>query len=318
MEGPDADSGKVSASLSAVRAGTGRRYDPTVELHLLDGTYELFRAYFGAPTRTAPDGTEIGAVHGIMASALRLIEEHSVTHLAAAFDTVIRSFRNDIYSGYKTEAGVPQELLDQFPLAEEGMKTLGVRVFSMIEYEADDAIATAAHVFADDFDQIVMMSPDKDLAQCIRGTHTIGYDRRKREAIDADGVVAKFGVRPESIPDYLGLVGDSADGLPGVKGWGAKSASVMLSHYRHIEEIPVDPELWEPPVRGKERLAQSLTGSMAEALLWRYLATLRRDVPLGTTVDDLAWEGVDREAFEAFCDRWGFGALSDRAPRYSS
>jgi len=287
-----------------------------VKLHLLDGTYELFRSYFGAPPRKAPNGGEIGAVHGVMASTLKLLEEDDVTHLGAAFDSEIRSFRNELYSGYKSEAGVPAELLAQFPIVEEGMEAIGVPVWRMEEYEADDALATAADRFADEVDQVVIMSPDKDMAQCIIGERIVGFDRRKRAFIDEAGVWEKFGVAPQSIPDYLGLVGDTADGFPGLRGWGAKSASLVLGHYGHIEQIPLQAELWEVQVRGAERLVETLRSHIAEALLFRFLAVLRRDVPLTETLADLEWTGVPRQRFIEFCDEYGFGTLRDRPARW--
>ena len=287
-----------------------------MKLHLLDGTYELFRSYFGAPPRKAPNGGEIGAVHGVMASTLKLFEEDDVTHLGAAFDSEIRSFRNELYSGYKSEAGVPAELLAQFPIVEEGMEAIGVPVWRMEEYEADDALATAADRFADEVDQVVIMSPDKDMAQCIIGERIVGFDRRKRAFIDEAGVWEKFGVAPQSIPDYLGLVGDTADGFPGLRGWGAKSASLVLGHYGHIEQIPLQAELWEVQVRGAERLVETLRSHIAEALLFRFLAVLRRDVPLTETLADLEWTGVPRQRFIEFCDEYGFGTLRDRPARW--
>ncbi|MFH1330193.1 MAG: hypothetical protein ABIJ48_06030 [Actinomycetota bacterium] len=193
-----------------------------MNLHLLDGTYELFRNYYGAPKRTSLEGVELGAVQGLMASVLSLLHEDGVTHVGAAFDTVIRSFRNELFPGYKTGAGVPADLLAQFPIAEDGLEALGVVVWRMTTYEADDALATAAARFAPEVEQVVLMSPDKDLAQCVRGHRVVGYDRRKGAFIDEAGVWEKFGVAPESIPDYLALVGDSADGLPGVRGWGPR------------------------------------------------------------------------------------------------
>ncbi len=282
------------------------------KLHLLDGTYELFRSYFGAPPRKAPNGGEIGAVHGVMASTLKLLAEDGVSHLGAAFDSEIRSFRNDLYSGYKSEVGVPAELLAQFPIVEEGMEAIGVPVWRMEEYEADDALATAAARFADEVEQVVIMSPDKDMAQCIVGDEIVGFDRRKRAFIDEAGVWDKFGVAPESIPDYLGLVGDTADGFPGLRGWGAKSASLVLARYRHIEQIPLDADLWEVQVRGAERLVETLRLHVAEALLFRFLAVLRRDVPLTESLHDLEWKGVPRERFLSFCDDYGFGSLRER------
>ena len=286
-----------------------------MRLHLLDGTYELFRASYGAPPRTGPDGSPTGAVHGIMACTLTLLDD-GVTHLGAAFDTVIRSFRNDLYAGYKTGEGAPEDLLAQFPVAEEGLEAMGVTVWRMEEYEADDAIASAAFQLGGAFEQVVLMSPDKDLAQCVEGDRIVGFDRRKGAFVNADAVVEKFGVTPESIPDYLGLVGDTADGFPGVPGWGAKSASLLLAEYHHIEAIPLEVGLWTVPVRGAERLVGSLRDNISDALLFRYLATLRRDVPLSESVDDLAWPGVPRERFGEFCDRHGFGSLRDRPKRW--
>ena len=283
-----------------------------MKLHLIDGTYELFRSYFGAPKRSAPDGMEVGAVHGIVGSTLRLLEEDGVTHVGAAFDSVIRSFRNDLYPGYKTETGVPEELLAQFPLAEEALEAIGVTVWRMREYEADDALASAVARFHDAFEQVVIMTPDKDLAQCVDGERVVGFDRRKGAFVDEAAVIEKFGVPPKSIPDYLGLVGDSADGFPGVRGWGAKSAALVLAAYPHIEAIPLEADLWSVEVRGAQRLVESLRAQMGEALLFRFLAVLRSDVPLEETADDLRWVGVPRGRFIEFCDRYGFGSIRER------
>jgi len=294
----------------------GRGYHRRVRLHLLDGTYELFRAYYGAPQRLAPDGIEAGAVQGLVASTLSLLQEEGVTHLGAAFDTVIRSFRNDLFPGYKTEAGVPADLLAQFPIAEDGLEALGVVVWRMTTYEADDALATAAARFAAEVEQVVLMSPDKDLTQCVQGERVVCYDRRKGAFFDEEGVWGRFGVAPESIPDYLALVGDSADGLPGVRGWGAKTTAAVLAEYRHLEAIPLEAPLWRPQVRGAERLVESLRGSLSEVLVYRFLATLRRDVPLRERLADLEWRGVPRRRFLDFCERWGFGGLRDRPRRW--
>jgi 5'-3' exonuclease len=288
-----------------------------VKVHLLDGTYELFRAYYGAPGRTSPDGMEVGAVQGLLASTLSLLAEEGVTHLGAAFDTVIRSFRNDLFPGYKTEAGVPPDLLAQFPVAEEGMEALGVVVWRMTTYEADDALATAAARFAPQAEQVVLMSPDKDLTQCVQDGRVVAFDRRRGFFTDEEGVWDRFGVAPESIPDYLALVGDSADGLPGVRGWGAKSSSAVLARYPHLEAIPLEAPLWEVEVRGTERLVEALRGSLAEALVYRFLATLRRDVPLPERIEDLEWRGVPRRRFQEFCRKWGFGGLEDRPRRWA-
>ncbi len=289
-----------------------------MQLHLLDGTYELFRSHFGAPARETPDGRAIGAIRGIIASTLALLQEPGVTHLAAAFDTVIRSFRNDLFAGYKTEEGMPPELLAQFPIAERALDALGVTVWSMVDYEADDAIATATVRYRDGFDKIVMLSPDKDLAQCVDGERVVGFDRRKGEFIDEAGVWAKFGVGPASIPDYLALVGDSADGLPGVPGWGAKSSGAVLARYPHLEDVPLDETTWDVAVRGAARLAGSFREHVAAALLYRYLARLRRDVPLAESAADLRWDGVHREPYEELCDELGFDDLRARPHRWAA
>ena len=288
-----------------------------MKLHLLDGTYELFRSYFGAPKRTAPNGQEIGAIAGIIASTLSLLGE-GVTHIAAAFDTVIRSYRNELYLGYKSEAGVPEDLLVQFPIAERAMEAMGVVVWSMIEFEADDAIATAANRYYSDFEQIIMLTPDKDLSQCVEGDRVVTFDRRKRAFVNEAGVIEKFGVGPASIPDYLGLVGDSSDGFPGVTGWGAKSAAAVLSRYPHIEDIPLSHERWDLEVRGAARLAENLRAEMSNALLFRFLALTRLDVPLVETGKDLEWPGVHREPFEELCDEYGLDRLRDRPGHWAA
>ena len=287
-----------------------------MRVHLLDGTYELFRAHFGAPSRTSPTGEEVAAVHGLMSSVLRLLEDEGVTHLGAAFDSRVTSFRNDLFPGYKTEEGTPPALLAQFPWAEEALEAMGVVVWRMVEFEADDALATAAFLFCEEAEQVVILSPDKDMAQCVVGQRVVCFDRRKAAFMDEDGVWAKFGVPPESIPDYLGLVGDAADGLPGVPGWGAKSSSALLAEYRRIEAIPADASEWRVRVRGAERLAASLREHRREALLYRHLATLRRDAPIGEVLGELEWRGVPRERFMGFCERWGFGGLRDRPRRW--
>lgn len=282
----------------------------------MDGTYELFRSYFGAPKRKAPNGTEIGAVAGLLAGTLNLLINDGVTHLAGAFDTRIESFRNDLFGGYKTGEGIDPELLAQFPLAEQAMKCLGVTVWSMIEYEADDAIATAAHRWCDEADRIVILSPDKDMAQCITGDRIVGYDRRRSAQIDESGVWEKYGVAPKSIPDYLALVGDSADGLPGIPGWGAKSSGVVLARYRHLEFIPLETRLWDVDVRGADRLVENLRKGMAPALFYRFLATLRLDVPLEDTVADIEWQGAMREPWETLCDTLGLDRLKTRPNKW--
>ncbi len=288
-----------------------------MKLHLMDGTYELFRNHFGSPTRTAPDGHEVGGIHGIISSTLGLLSEPGVTHLAAAFDTVIESFRNDVYPGYKTGEGIDQVLLDQFPLAERAMDALGVTVWSMIEFEADDALATAAWRWVPEVEQVVVLTPDKDLAQCYGNPKIVGYDRRKRMFIDTAAVREKFGVLPASIPDYLALVGDSADGLPGLAGWGAKSTATVLDRYVHLESIPLQVERWEVTVRSSAKLADTLRTDMSDALLYRFLAQLRPDVPLTEDLGDLEWKGVKREPFLALCDELGFSGLKTRPHRWA-
>jgi 5'-3' exonuclease len=288
-----------------------------VKLYLIDGTYELFRNHFGAPPRQDPNGMEIGATAGIIASTLSLLAEDGLTHVAAAFDSVIESFRNEMYPRYKDSTGMEQELLDQFPLAERAMRAIGVTVWSMYDYEADDALATGARRWVDDVDEVVIMTPDKDLSQLYGDSRIRGYNRREGSFIDRDTVVEKFGVEPESIPDYLGLVGDAADGLPGLPGWGAKSSGVILARYGHLEEIPLDASLWDVKVRGADKLAVTLVERMGEALLYRFLAQLRTDVPLPDSLADLEWQGVPRERYEAFCDELGLDGLRRRPDRWA-
>ena len=268
-----------------------------MKIHLVDGTYELFRSHFGAPPKKAPDGREVGATLGLLRSLLMLLTSPDVTHVAVAFDHVIESFRNKLYAGYKTGAGVDPNLLAQFPLAEKAVSALGVVVCPMVEFEADDALATATARFKKNksVEQIVVCSPDKDLTQLVSGSHIVCWDRRREIVIDEAGVVEKFGVRPQSIPDWLGLVGDSADGFPGVPGWGAKSASSVLYRFEHLESIPDDPTQWKlnaiSPGRAAS-LAESLAQRREEALLYRKLATLRDDVPLKEKLSDLKWQGA--------------------------
>jgi 5'-3' exonuclease len=285
-------------------------------VHLIDGTYELFRAHFGAPPRQTPQGWEIGAVHGLVSSTIRLLDEPGVTHVGAAFDTVIESFRNDMFVGYKTGEGTPPELHAQFPVAERALEALGVTVWSMIEQEADDGLAAAAMKFAPDVDRVVILSPDKDMAQLYGDPRIIGFDRRNEVFIDADAVRLKFGVNPDSIPDYLALVGDTADGIPGLPGWGAKSSAAVLARYGHLEQIPASSADWDVTVRGAPKLAETLRSSMEAALLFRDLATLRTDADIPQTLDDLEWRGADRQAFEAICEELGFGGIRGRPSRW--
>jgi 5'-3' exonuclease len=276
-----------------------------MKVHLVDGTYELFRSHFGAPPARSPDGREVGATRGLLRSLHALLRQDGVSHVACAFDHVIESFRNFLYPGYKTGAGVPEELTAQFDLAERASRALGIVTWPMLEFEADDALCTAAGRFASSVDQVVICSPDKDLTQCVRGTQVVCLDRRRQIVLDEAGVIAKFGVPPRSIPDWLGLVGDDADGIPGVPRWGAKAAAALLARYGHLEAIPDDAARWDVPVRGAASLAQSLAGHRDQARLYVKLATLRDDVPLRETLDDLRWRGARREELIALCAELG-------------
>jgi 5'-3' exonuclease len=270
-----------------------------VKVHLVDGTYELFRSFFGAPQATH-DGREVGATRGIIRSLLSLLRENDVTHVGIAFDTVIESFRNDLFDGYKTGEGLPDELTTQFPLAERAAEALGIATWRMIEFEADDALATfAARAAADPaVEQVVICSPDKDLAQCVRGSRVVCFDRMRRKSLDEAGVREKFGVGPASIPDWLALVGDDADGIPGVPRWGARSAASILAAYGTIEMIPDSPAAWSVKVRGADALAESLREHRDVVGLYKRLATLREDAPLPEDVDALRWKGVDKDGLE--------------------
>ena len=272
-------------------------------IHLVDGTYELFRAYFGAPKATTRDGREVGATRGILRSLFALLREPGVTHVACSFDHVIESFRNDLYAGYKTSEGVPEDLLAQFTLAEQATHALGMVVWPMVEFEADDAIAAAAERWRDapEVEQIVLCTPDKDMAQCVRGTRVVCLDRLRRRVLDEAGVIEKFGVPPASIPDWLALVGDSADGYPGVPRWGSKSAAAILAAYGHLEAIPEREAQWRVPVRGAAALAATLREHRDEVYLYRRLATLRVDVPLTEQIDDLRWRGARRDQLTMLC-----------------
>lgn len=281
-----------------------------MQLHLIDATFELFRAYYGQPASRAPDGREVGAVRGLIRSTVVLLRDPAVTHVAAATDHVIESFRNDLFPGYKTGEGIPPDLWAQFPLAEDALRALGVTVWPMVEFEADDALASAAHRYAAASERVVLLSPDKDLAQCVSGRRVVTHDRIRGVTYDEDAVRAKFGVGPESIPDLLALTGDTADGIPGIPGWGRKSAAAVLAAYRHIDAIPSDPAAWTVAVRGRQRLAAILTERRADALLFRRLATLRRDVPLAEPLADLRWRGVPRRPFDDLCRELGFSGLA--------
>jgi len=284
-----------------------------MDVHLVDGTYELFRYFFAVPPAQDAGGHEIGAVRGVLGSILWMIEQ-GTTHIGVATDHVVESFRNDLYAGYKTSAGVPATLLSQFPRLEEAMEAMGVKVWAMVEFEADDALASAAARAAQDESvrQVVICTPDKDLGQCVTGTRVVQLDRRRKILRDEAGVLAKFGVRPESIPDYLAVVGDSADGFPGVAGWGEKGAAQTLSRYVHLEAIPKDWRAWDASISNARRLATSLAASWDDAMLFRTLATLRTDVPVFDAVEELRWRGP-RPEFEELCRVMAAPELSARA-----
>lgn len=293
-----------------------------MEIHLVDGTYELFRSFFGAPPAKNDGGVEVGATRGILRTLLALLEpgriDGGATHVAVAFDTVIESFRNQLFPGYKTGEGIDPALMRQFPLAERASRALGLVTWSMIELEADDAIAAAAHAYAADprVERILLCSPDKDLAQCVRGTRVVMLDRRRKTIADEDGVRAKFGIGPSSIPDWLALVGDSADGIPGVPRWGEKSASAILAKWIRLEDVPDDPKRWGVPIRGADALAASLREHRGVVGLYRTLATLRTDVVPSESIDALAWRGADKDALIELLDEIGEPQLIERVPRF--
>jgi 5'-3' exonuclease len=291
-----------------------------MKIHLVDGTYELFRSHFGAPPKKASNGQEVGATLGLLRSLLMMLTNPEVTHVAVAFDHVITSFRNNLFAGYKTGEGVDPNLLAQFPLAEEAVSALGMVVWPMVEFEADDALATATARFKKNksVEQVVICSPDKDLAQLVTGKQIVCWDRRREIVLDEKGVVEKFGVSPESIPDWLALVGDAADGYPGIPGWGAKSTSAVLSKFKHIESIPDDAGKWKiksiAPGRASS-LTESLSQRREEALLYRQLATLRTDVPLNEKLSDLKWQGA-YERLKNVCQKLGDERIPERVSRW--
>ncbi|MCA8962467.1 MAG: flap endonuclease [Planctomycetes bacterium] len=284
-----------------------------MKVHLIDGTYELFRHYFALPSRRDRDGREVGAMIGVVHSMLGLLRE-GATHVGVATDHVVESFRNQLWPGYKTGEGIEPELHAQFHPLEELLGAAGILVWPMVELEADDALAAAARIAAADprVAQVLIGTPDKDLAQSLRGDRVVQWDRRKNEIRDAAAIREKFGVEPGSIPDYLALVGDSADGFPGIEGWGAKSAATVLAHYENLESIPADPNEWEPRVRGKQRLADNLERDRELAFLFRDLATLRADADVLESVDRLEWRGPTA-ALEALAARLGVPELHARA-----
>ena len=274
-----------------------------MNVHLVDGTYELFRHYYALPSARDAEGQEVAAVRGVVASVLGMIKE-GATHVAVATDHVVESFRNDLWAGYKTSEGVEPELLAQFPLLEEALSAAGILVWPMVEFEADDALAVGATIAARDarVDRVIVCTPDKDLAQCVRGTRVVQLNRRTRTTYDEAGVIEKFGVPPASIPDYLALVGDAADGYPGLRGWGAKSSATVLAKFPHLESIPADHREWGVSVANASTLAATLVKEREHALLFRTLATLRTDIALFDDVDQLRWKGPS-PAFDALGPR---------------
>lgn len=270
-----------------------------MEVHLIDGTYELFRHFYAVPSARDADGREVGAVRGVLASVLSMTKA-GATHLGVATDHVIESFRNRMWPTYKDGSGIDPDLQQQFPLLEEALTAMGIVVWPMVEEEADDALASAATLAAADarVQRVFLCTPDKDLAQCVQGTRVVQMDRRKREVRDEAGVIAKFGVPPSSIPDYLALVGDAADGYPGLRGWGAKSTASVLARFGHIESIPADPATWQVKVPSATTLSAVLQANREHAYLFRDLATLRSNLPLFTNVDELRWNGPT-DAFTA-------------------
>jgi 5'-3' exonuclease len=284
-----------------------------MDVHLIDGTYELFRYFFAVPGALDLDGRQVGAVRGVLGTVLSMIEG-GATHIGVATDHVVESFRNQLFAGYKTSEGVPEELLSQFPILEEELAAMGVVVWPMVEFEADDALASAAAKASQDTSvrQVIICTPDKDLAQCVSGAKVVQCDRRRNIVRDEPGVVAKFGVGPQSIPDYLAVVGDSADGYPGIRGWGEKAAAAVLSHYRHLESISKDWREWPSSIRRAQALSESLFNSWDDARLFRTLATLRLDAPVFDSVEDLRWRGP-RPDFEEHCRRMKSPWLFDRA-----
>lgn len=291
-----------------------------MRLHVVDGTYELFRAHYSPrPGHSDATGRAVKATVGLVGSLLALLDDadEAVTHCAVAFDNPVESFRNDLFDGYKTGEGMDPELADQFDDAERATAALGIAVWSMDCHEADDALATAAARFADEVDQVRIMTPDKDLGQCIRGTRVVQVDRMRGKLVDEDRLRELRGVGPRSIPDWLALMGDSADGIPGVTGWGAKSAATVLAHYEHIEAIPDDPEKWEVQVRGAVRLATNLAEARDDAMLFKQLATLVEDAPIDEKLSDLEWRGAPRDAYEQWCTDMAAPRLRERPRRWT-
>jgi 5'-3' exonuclease len=274
-----------------------------MDIYLIDGTYELFRYFYAVPSSKNASGQEIGAVRGVLGSILTMIEG-GATHVGVATDHVIESFRNDLYRDYKTGEGVDPELLSQFPILEKALQSMGVLVWPMVKFEADDALASAAAKAAKDkrVGRIIICTPDKDLSQCVVRSRVVQLDRRRDVLRDESGVIAKFGIKPSSIPDYLAVVGDSADGYPGILGWGAKAAAAVFSRYAHLEDIPKDWHHWDPTLRRARPLAEALFAGWDDALLFRTLATVRVDVPVFRSIDELRWRGPAKD-FKRTCER---------------
>jgi 5'-3' exonuclease len=289
-----------------------------MEIHLVDGTYELFRHYFAVPSHKTSEGVEVAATRGVLGTLVRLLED-GATHVGVATDHVVESFRNDLFDGYKTGEGTPPEIMSQFPLVEALIEAAGFITFPMIEFEADDALASAARIAKEDpsVNRIFICSPDKDLAQCVTDDgRVVQFDRRQEIIYDATGVREKFGVSPSSIPDFLALVGDSADGIPGLPGWGAKSSSLLLASYGTIEKIPLDPNKWDVPVRGAEKLAETLSQNFKKAQLYKDLTILRDNVSVMSNVSELEWV-APKEYFTELCDRLDASKLAERLKNLS-
>ena len=289
-----------------------------MNVFLVDGTYELFRHFYAVPRTTSVDGIEIGAVRGVVGSLLGLLEEE-VTHIGVATDHVVESFRNELWPGYKSSEGLDPDVLGQFEPLEDALEALGLVVWKTVRYEADDALASAAVRAAADerVEQVFVCTPDKDLAQMVDGSRIVQFDRRSGAVRDEDGVREKFGIGPRSIPDYLALMGDSADGFPGVRGWGAKSAATVLARYLRLEDIPDDASTWDVRVRGAARLAEALAGAREEAALFRDLATLRTALPVFGEVDELCWKGPEPRFFDV-CARFNAPGYYRRAQAAAS
>ncbi len=287
-------------------------------VHIVDGTYELFRQFFARPSHSNAHGEEVGAARAVVRGMLSMLEE-GATHLAVATDHVIESFRNEMYDGYKDGSGLDPIILSQFQPLEDGLRAIGVATYPMVEFEADDGMAAlAAMADADErVDKVLICTPDKDLAQCVRAGRVLQFDRRNNKILDVDDVIEKYGVRPESIPDWLGLVGDSADGFPGLPGWGAKSSAAVLKRYNHIEEIPLAAGQWDITVRGGAKLAKTLADHLEDALLFRRLATLEVDAPTATSIDELRWTGPGEDV-AAFAERFDAPDLIKRTAKLAT